>query len=116
MYQKGGGFASSFTPLNIQNPYQGIGLQFFQKLAGVGGTKDSTSGTSSSGIDIKETLSLLKNMEGLDSDVSIAINSIKKSALTGNLTGNSNMLSDYYLCRTKNHSKWTFYGKHSSGW
>lgn len=97
MYQKGGGFASSFTPLNIQNPYQGIGLQFFQKLAGVSSkTKDSTSETSSSGIDLKETLSLLKNMEGLDSDVSIAINSIKKSALTGNLTGNSNMLSDYY--------------------
>lgn len=102
MYQKGGGFASSFTPLSIQNPYQGLGLQFLQKLSGVGAAtkaqSSSASGadSSSSGIDVKETLSLLKNMEGLDSDVGIAMNSIRKSALTNNLTGSSSALSDYY--------------------
>lgn len=68
---------STFTPVTVTNPYAGVDPMFslLQNLAS--GTTQGSASSSGGGLSVKDTMSLLKDMKGLDSDVSTAINSLQ---------------------------------------
>lgn len=88
---------STFTPVTVTNPYAGVDPMFslLQNLAS--GTTQGSASSSGGGLSVKDTMSLLKDMKGLDSDVSTAINSLQQSAREQALFGGtSSLVSDYY--------------------
>ena len=92
---------SNFTPVTVTNPYAGVDpmLAWIQQAAGAtagGGTKSSSSGSDGMPT-MKDTLALLKDMKGLDTDVSAAISSLQKSAYTASVFGSSeDLVMSYY--------------------
>ena len=83
---------STFTPVTVTNPYAGVDPMFLwlQQMgassvggASASGAKSSSSSSSSaSGMPtMKDTMALLKDMKGLDSDVSTAISSLQKASV-----------------------------------
>lgn len=92
---------SNFTPVTVTNPYAGVDpmLAWIQQAAGAtagGGTKSSSSGSDGMPT-MKDTLALLKDMKGLDTDVSAAIASLQKSAYTASVFGSSeDLVMSYY--------------------
>ena len=92
---------SNFTPVTVTNPYAGVDpmLAWIQQAAGAtagGGTKSSSSGSDGMPT-MKDTLALLKDMKGLDTDVSAAIASLQKSAYTASVFGSSeDLIMSYY--------------------
>lgn len=92
---------STFTPVTVTNPYAGVDpmLAWIQQAAGAtagGGTKSSSSGSDGMPT-MKDTLALLKDMKGLDTDVSAAIASLQKSAYTASIFGSSeDLIMSYY--------------------
>ena len=103
--QQGGGFpplVSSYvpvtntpvSPLAMAQNYPTIGL-----IAGVtSGTtgKSSGSSTSGGGIDLKDTMSLLKDMKGLDNDVMATLNSLQQTQAESDLFGDSSSVVNQY--------------------
>ena len=103
--QQGGGFpplVSSYvpvtntpvSPLAMAQNYPTIGL-----IAGVtSGTtgKSSGSSTSGGGIDLKDTMSLLKDMKGLDNDVMATLNSLQQTQTESDLFGDSSSVVNQY--------------------
>ena len=93
---------STFTPVTVTNPYAGVDpmLAWIQQAAGAtagGGTKSSSSSGSDGMPTMKDTLALLKDMKGLDTDVSAAIASLQKSAYTASVFGSSeDLVMSYY--------------------
>ena len=93
---------SNFTPVTVTNPYAGVDpmLAWIQQAAGAtaeGGTKSSSSSSSDGMPTMKDTLALLKDMKGLDTDVSAAIASLQKSAYTASVFGSSeDLVMSYY--------------------
>lgn len=92
---------STFTPVTVTNPYAGVDpmLAWIQQAAGAtagGGTKSSSSGSDGMPT-MKDTLALLKDMKGLDTDVSAAIASLQKSAYNASIFGSSeDLIMSYY--------------------
>jgi hypothetical protein len=82
---------STFTPVTVTNPYAGVDPMFLwlQQMgannaggASASGAKSSSSSSSASGMPtMKDTMALLKDMKGLDSDVSTAISSLQKASI-----------------------------------
>lgn len=91
---------STFTPVTVTNPYAGIDpmLTWIQQASGAvsAGTTKSSSGSDGMPT-MKDTLALLKDMKGLDTDVSAAIQQLQKSAYTASILGDSeDMIMNYY--------------------
>ena len=98
---------STFTPVTVTNPYAGVDPMFLwlQNMgASMNGTASATKGSSSSGSSgssgmptLKDTMALLKDMKGLDSDVSTAISALQESAMEAAVLGDtSGLVSSYY--------------------
>jgi hypothetical protein len=107
---------STFTPVTVTNPYAGVDPMFMwlQQMGAnvVGGTSasarskassSSSSGSSSAGMPtMKDTMALLKDMDGLSSDVSTALSALEKDALETAQeaavfgSSSSSLISSYY--------------------
>ena len=107
---------STFTPVTVTNPYAGVDPMFMwlQQIGAniVGGTSasarskasSSSSGSSSSAgmPTMKDTMALLKDMDGLSSDVSTALSALEKDALETAQeaavfgSSSSSLISSYY--------------------
>lgn len=105
-YQAGGAFApflSSYTPVVTNSQYPDPVLQY---LATIGSpqavqqattsTKSSSKSSSGDSIDMKDTISLLKDMRGLDNDVSQVTSQLIKSAQYESLFGSGDPTVAYY--------------------
>ena len=89
---------STFTPLTVTNPYAGVDPMFmWLQQMGSGASSSSSKSSSGSGVSVKDTMSLLKDMKGLDSDVSSAMAVLKESAREQAIFGGtSGLVNDYY--------------------
>jgi hypothetical protein len=105
---------STFTPVTVTNPYAGVDPMFtwLQQMGAnvVGGASasarskaSSSSSSSSAGMPtMKDTMALLKDMDGLSSDVSIALSTLEKDALETAQeaavfgSSSSSLISSYY--------------------
>ena len=95
---------STFTPVTVTNPYAGSDPMFMwlqnmsqRMVGGATSASGSSSSSASGGIGLKDTLSLLKDMKGLDSDVSSAISAIQQASTESAILGGAeSLLSDYY--------------------
>ena len=105
-YQAGGAFApflSSYTPVVTNSQYTDPVLQY---LATIGSpqalqqattsTKSSSKSSSGDSIDMKDTISLLKDMRGLDNDVSQVTSQLIKNAQYESLFGSGDPTVAYY--------------------
>ena len=105
-YQAGGAFApflSSYTPVVTNSQYPDPVLQYLASVGSVGAstgtttsTKSSSKSSSGDSIDMKDTISLLKDMRGLDNDVSQVTSQLIKSAQYESLFGSGNPTVAYY--------------------
>ena len=95
-------FASVYTPVQVTNPYQDpiepilaqLVTNQVSPLLGVS-SKSTSKTTTESQAD--EALKLLKDMKGLDSDVSTAVSALSESAQRSAIFGtSSSMITDYY--------------------
>jgi len=96
---------STFTPVTVTNPYAGVDPMFMwlqNTGALMNGTASAKKGSSSSSGSsgnptLKDTMALLKDMKGLDSDVSTAISALEESATEAAILGDSSgLISSYY--------------------
>ena len=92
---------STFTPVTVTNPYAGVDpmLTWLQQTAAVVNGGASASGKSSAdGMPtMKDTMALLKDMEGLSSDASVVYSSLQESAAEAALFGGTeDLISSYY--------------------
>lgn len=92
---------TTFTPVTVTNPYAGVDpmLTWLQQTAAVTNGGASASGKSSAdGMPtMKDTMALLKDMEGLSSDASVVYSSLQESAAEAALFGGSeDLISSYY--------------------
>ena len=98
---------STFTPLTVTNPYAGEDpmLAWLKQNAvsivggaSASGSSKSSSSSSSSGLPtMKDTMALLKDMKGLDSDVSNALYALQESASEAAAFGTTDsLISSYY--------------------
>lgn len=97
---------STFMPLTVTDPYAGADptMAWIQQAAGLvtgmGGSSSkssSESGGSSGMPTMKDTLALLKDMKGLDTDMSAAIAALQQSAQEAAILGDSSsLISSYY--------------------
>ena len=103
-YQTGGAFApflSSYTPVVTNSQYPDPVLQYLatidspQAVQQAASTK-SSSKSSSGDIDMKDTISLLKDMKGLDNDVSQVTSQLIQSAKYESLFGSGDPTIAYY--------------------
>ena len=103
-YQTGGAFApflSSYTPVVTNSQYPDPVLQYLatigspQAVQQAASTK-SSSKSSSGDIDMKDTISLLKDMRGLDNDVSQVTSQLIQSAKYESLFGSGDPTVAYY--------------------
>ena len=105
-YQAGGAFApflSSYTPVVTNNQYPDPVLQYLASVGSVGAstgttasTKSSSKSSSGDSIDMKDTISLLKDMRGLDNDVSQVTSQLIKNAQYESLFGSGDPTIAYY--------------------
>lgn len=105
-YQAGGAFApflSSYTPVVTNNQYPDPILQYLASVGSVGAstgttasTKSSSKSSSDDSIDMKDTISLLKDMRGLDNDVSQVTSQLIQSAKYESLFGSGDPTIAYY--------------------
>lgn len=109
--QQGGGFpplVSSYVPVTstpvspiaMAQNYPTIGLLAGASTTGTtkksSGTTKKSSASSDDGIDLKDTLSLLKDMKGLDNDVMATLNSLQQIQKEADLFGDSGSLVNSY--------------------
>jgi hypothetical protein len=95
---------STFTPVTVTNPYAGSDPMFMwlqnmsqRMVGGAASASGSSSSSASGGIGLKDTLSLLKDMKGLDSDVSSAISAMQQASTESAILGGAeSLLNDYY--------------------
>lgn len=99
---------TTFTPVTVTNPYAGVDpmLTWLQQMgtsmvggaSASGGSSSSSSSSSSSGMPtMKDTMALLKDMKGLDSDMNTALASLQQSAQEASVFGTTDSLvSSYY--------------------
>lgn len=105
-YQTGGAFApflSSYTPVVTNSQYPDPVLQYLASVGSVGASTETTTSTKSSSksssgdsIDMKDTISLLKDMRGLDNDVSQVTSQLIQSAKYESLFGSGDPTIAYY--------------------
>ena len=105
-YQAGGAFApflSSYTPVVTNSQYSDPVLQYLASVGSVGAstgttasTKSSSKSSSGDSIDMKDTISLLKDMRGLDNDVSQVTSQLIKNAQYESLFGSGDPTVAYY--------------------
>ena len=105
-YQAGGAFApflSSYTPVVTNSQYSDPVLQYLASVGSVGtstgtttSTKSSSKSSSGDSIDMKDTISLLKDMRGLDNDVSQVTSQLIKNAQYESLFGSGDPTVAYY--------------------
>lgn len=96
--QSGGAFApflADYTPTLVNESYPDPILQYFVQRSGLSGstTKSSTSKSSS---DIDDTTKLLKDLRGLDNDVSVVTKALADQARTDALFGTGDPVTQYY--------------------
>lgn len=105
-YQAGGAFApflSSYTQVVTNSQYSDPVLQYLASVGSVGSSAGTTASTKSSSksssgdlIDMKDTISLLKDMRGLDNDVSQVTSQLIKNAQYESLFGSGDPTIAYY--------------------
>lgn len=101
--QNGGAFApflSSYTPTLANDTVPDPVLQYLAAIGTPGATTSTSSKSSKSsdsgGIDIKDTMSLLKDMRGLDNDVTLVSDTLAKQAQRDQLFGTGDPVVQYY--------------------
>ena len=103
-YQTGGAFApflSSYTPVVTNSQYPDPILQYLATIGSPQAVQQavstkSSSKSSSGDIDMKDTISLLKDMKGLDNDVSQVTSQLIQSAKYESLFGSGDPTVAYY--------------------
>ena len=100
--QNGGSFApflSSYTPTLANDTVPDPVLQYLAAIGTPGSeatSKSTTKASNSGGIDVKDTMSLLKDMRGLDNDVTLVSNTLAKQAQRDQLFGTGDPVVQYY--------------------
>lgn len=100
--QNGGSFApflSSYTPTLANDTVPDPVLQYLATIGTPGSeatSKSTTKSSNSGGIDVKDTMSLLKDMRGLDNDVTLVSNTLAKQAQRDQLFGTGDPVVQYY--------------------
>lgn len=100
--QNGGAFApflSSYTPTLVNDTVPDPVLQYLASIGTPGATsttKATTKSSDSKSINIKDTLALLKDMRGLDNDVTLVSNTLAKQAQKDELFGTGDPVVQYY--------------------
>lgn len=97
--QSGGAFApflADYTPTLVNESYPDPILQYFVQRSGLSAGSSSTAKSSKSSSDIDDATKLLKDLRGLDNDVSVVTKTLADQAKIDTLFGTGDPVTQYY--------------------
>lgn len=97
--QSGGAFApflADYTPTLVNDSYPDPILQYFVQRSGLTGNGTSSKSSSKNSSDLDDATKLLKDLRGLDNDVSLVVKTLSDQAKTNSLFGGGDPVTQYY--------------------